>query len=361
MLDILVACAADGWSTAAVVPPGSALDGFASELEEAGAMVTRIGPLFESERSFVRNLVELVRLMRRLRPAVVHLHFPWAPTCFEAILACAVARVPVVVRTEHNPIGTRLGTKQVFKLKLLDRLVDVIVCVSTSNRNGHVENGRRNNSQFEVIPNGVEQSEGPVRPRSEIREELGIAEETIAVVMVGALEERKGVMDLVRAAALVDASVNIRFFVIGEGEMRDSAERLASELGVDDRVRFLGRRADVQQLMTAVDIFAQPSHYEGMSLAMLEALESGLPMVTTLVDGVVDVLPDGEGAIVCPVGDPIAFAAGVTELAVSASLRRRLAAITSVRVRSSFTRLQMTDAYLDLYRRLLGSPPNPNL
>src|SRR5690606_11151012 len=98
----------------------------------------------------------------------------------------------------------------------------------------------------------------------------------------------------------------------------------------------------------------QPSHYEGLSSAMLEALDVGLPMVSTEVDGVSDVFAqDADGALVCPVGDIDGLADRVVTLAGDSELRRRLGSRAQERVRSAFIVRRMCDEYMALYERLL--------
>lgn len=356
VLDLLERAGEEGWRLGVVIPPGAALDAFAAEATSLGATVARIGPLFESERQPAHNAVEIARFLRRMDATVTHFHYPWAPTCFEAVLAAWAVRCPVRLRTEHNPIVEPLPGKQRAKLRVLDRLVHRIVCVSSKNGERHVRNGGRPRSKIEVIPNGVTSAiafpaQGSVE---EIRRRVGLPQGVPLAVMVGALEERKGILDFVRTAARVGARSPVEFVVLGEGELRGSAEALARELGVAERVHFLGRRRDVRDVLRACDLYVQPSHYEGLSIAMLEALDVGLPMVSTEVDGVSDVFAqDADGALVCPVGDIDGLADRVVTLAGDSELRRRLGSRAQERVRSAFTVRRMCDDYMELYERLL--------
>jgi glycosyltransferase involved in cell wall biosynthesis len=350
-LDLAAGAAADGWRLGFVVPPAPELDGLAAEAEALGARVARIGPLFEAQRHPAVNLWRMFRFFRQTRATVVHLHIPWAPTCFESVVAAWLARAPVRLRTEQNPIVDPLPRKQVVKLKLLDRLVHRIACVSTRNRERHILNGGRRADQITVIPNAITPapSAGPAnRDRAETRSALGLPSEKVLAVMVGALEERKGVLDFVRASAVTSVA-DLHFVVLGAGPLRVDAERLAGELGVSDRVHFLGSRGDVREILPCFDIYVQPSHYEGLSVAMLEALAAGLPMATTDVDGVSDVFTSGKGALISPVGDISALAANIVLLAEDPELREDLAAISTARVRDDFTTVSMYAAYRVLY------------
>ena len=174
--------------------------------------------------------------------------------------------------------------------------------------------------------------------------------------MVGALEERKGVLDFVRAARVaLDGDGTLQFFVLGDGGLREAAAALAGELGMAGRVHLLGYRPDVRAILGVSDLYVQPSHYEGLSIAMLEALAAGLPMVTTKVEGVADVFPDGRGAVAVDVGDIGGLGAGIVLLAGDAPLRETLSNRSAARVREAFTIDVIRECYRRLYAELLST------
>jgi glycosyltransferase involved in cell wall biosynthesis len=343
--------AREGVPTHVVVPPGPALDSLAQRLEAVGAVTHRIGPLYESERPQAQNFRDLYRLLRTIRPQVVHYHIPWAPLCFEAILAGAAARVPLRVRTEQNPISGPLPAKQRWKLALLDRMVQSLAMVSAGNLRTHLENGRRPERKCAVIENGIEMGRirTSITPSERLagRAQLGLPRDGCTFVMIGALETRKGVLDyLAAAASLAPRDDRLHFAVLGDGPLRDEADRFIAANGLAGRVSMLGHRSDVLDLLPLFDVFVQPSHYEGLSIAMLEALATGLPMVTTRVDGVEEVLPGGEGAEVVDGIDGLAD--GMARLADPAR-RAELACISTGRVRRLFTADRMCAEYEKLY------------
>ncbi len=334
-----------------ILPGRHELDTMEEEARAAGEWVWRSGELFERRRSAARNLRELRRILRRIGPDVVHVQVPWAPVGWESILAARLS-TRRVVRTEHNPIMQRLPAAQRVKMRILDALVDRIVCVSEGNRIRHVQNGGRPARKMRVIANGVAVGSASVTAgeRDAIRRALGLGSDVPIAVMVGALERRKGPLEFVRAAArAATLCPSLQFVVIGEGPERAAMAALAAELGVADRLRLAGRRADVRRILPAFDIYVQASEYEGMSLAMLEALGAGLPMVSTRVDGVEDVLPSGSGVLLVDVGDVDGLAHGIAKLAADPEQRALLASVSQPRVRSRFTTEVMCDAYRSMY------------
>ena len=342
----------EGNRVAVILPVRPGLDVLAERLSANGVVVERLGNLFAADRDRARSFVEFWKLFRRLRPAVVHFHIPWVLCGWEAVLAARLAGVPAVVRTEQNPIPGPLPRLQRLKLRIADLAAHHSVFVSKRNRQSHLAHGRSWLRRSSVIPNGIAPAPAPLG-RAAARECLGLPAEAPVAAMVGHLEPRKGPLDFVRAAALAIAEGSgLHFVVFGDGPLRAEAERLAQALGVAARVHFAGHRGDVRALLPALDIYVQPSHFEGLSIAMLEALAAGLPMVSTRVEGLDEVLDGAGGALVCEVGDIAGLAAALVRLEGDRALRAELARETQARVLEKFSSETMTGRYRLLYERL---------
>lgn len=354
VLDLAQRLLEDGHAASVVVPDVPALAGLAGEVEALGARLLRCQDVWSEGRNATGNLRALYRVYRDERPDVVHAHIPWAPAAWETIAAARLARVPAIVRTEHNPIPEPLTRRQRIKLRVLDAMVTRIVCVSAGNLRSHLRNGGRPAGKSIVIPNGVTPAAIPdVRARQAWRERLGLPADACISVMAGALVPRKGPAEFVEAAAAaLQREPSLHFAIAGVGPEEAAVRALSERLGIANRVHVLGRVEPLRDAYAAFDIFVQPSQYEGLSIAMLEALYAGLPMVTTAVDGVDEAAPDGRGAIIVPIGDTTALGEGIARLAQDASLRRDLAAITQAHVRQHLTTDAMYARYAELYRKL---------
>lgn len=347
LLDLARCLARDGERVSAVVPGERALDGLTGDLVAAGVTVIRAGRFFGENVSLERNIRELRRAFATLRPAVVHVHTPWVGIGKEAVVAAWLAGVPFRLRTEQNPVPNPLRLRQRLSLKLSDRLVQGISFVSSGNRESHLRNAGRPRRKCMVVPNAVRPAPEP-RDRAAVRAELGLPMDAIVAVMVGRLERRKGPLDFVRAAAVAaKGAPGMHFAIAGDGDMRVDVQAAIAAAGLEDRVHLVGHRPNIRALLPAFDIFVQPSHYEGLSVAMLEALAAGLPMATTDVDGVTEVAPGGDGALIVPIGDTDALGAAVARLARDANLRHTLAATTRRRMAAEFT----VEATYARYRR----------
>jgi glycosyltransferase involved in cell wall biosynthesis len=356
VLDLSRYFVAAGHDVSVLIPQLATLEGMAAEARALGANVEPVGPLHSEGHDVVRNGAQLVDVLRRLRPDVVHFHVPAEPVCFESVGA-SIARVPIRIRTEHNPVLQASGKRQRLKMRVMDLTFHRIVYLSQGNRRAHLVRLGRRWAGSTIIGNGVDplqvNADRSIAHRRQVRLSLNLPLEPEIAVMVGTLEQRKGPLDFVRAAR-VAASIHPRmhFAIIGDGDLRVSTEELASELGVVDRVHFLGRRQDVRELLSTFDLYVQASHYEGMSVAMLEALAAGLPMVTTRVDGVEDVLPGGSGALLVNIADWHSLGVEIARLAHDSLLRQQLATISQQRVLADFTVDAVCARYRLLYRAL---------
>jgi len=144
------------------------------------------------------------------------------------------------------------------------------------------------------------------------------------------------------------------FVLAGEGPERAGLEALATELGIAERVHFLGYRDDIPQLLAACDVFALPSLYEGSSLAVLEAMAAGRPVVSSAIGGTDELIDDGvDGLLVAP-GDTAGLAGALRRLLDDAELRKSFAERARRRVERDFTPTAMTQRVEAIYGELLA-------
>ena len=229
----------------------------------------------------VRALAELTRMMRRGQYDVVHVHLYRA--CIYGRIAARVARVPVVVTTEHSIGDTQIEgrdkSRGVQALYLAtERLGEVTLVPSLRVRERLLEWGVVPD-RMRLVPIGLQLEEyafdGGSRRR--VRGELGLGEDVRVIGVVGRLEPVKQVDLAVRALAPLLGS-DIVLLIVGAGSERAHLGQLVRALDLDRHVRFLGERPDVPQVLSALDLLVAPSREETFGLAVLEALASGLPV-----------------------------------------------------------------------------------
>ncbi|HEY7523125.1 MAG TPA: glycosyltransferase [Candidatus Limnocylindrales bacterium] len=210
--------------------------------------------------------------------------------------------------------------------------------------------------RISVIANGVDTERYPAPvDRAAVRRELGLAEDATFLLSIGKLMRQKGHEILVEAVARLD-DPRLVVAIAGEGELRETIERRIGDAGVGDRVRLLGLRRDVPQLLAAADAFVLPSLWEGLPMALLEAMASGLPVLATDVSGTRQVLEDEAWGLLVPGGDAVRLAAGLRELLAVARSPERSAAMGKAardRVVARFGVRSQAEAHAALYRSIL--------
>ena len=277
-----------------------------------------------------RTLLDLVRLIRERRIEVVHLQ-GYGATTFGR-LAAAILGVPVIIHihTDHRfePKGYP------WYVRLLDRLLasrtDQVLAVSEYARRFATEVQGIPEDRITVVHSPIDLSR--FRPptaveRSRHRDELGLANDQLAVVCVTRFHAVKGVDVLLEAwPRVVAGAPGTILLVAGEGPLREELEALADRLGISASVRFLGYREDVQGLLAAADLAVIPSRSEGFCVSALEALSCGLPVVATRAGGNPELIEDGVNGLLVESENPNALALALLRVLHDRDLRSRLAA-----------------------------------
>jgi glycosyltransferase involved in cell wall biosynthesis len=203
--------------------------------------------------------------------------------------------------------------------------------------------------RIRVIPNGID-----LRPFTVERgsDPVDWSQDRPAVVgIVARLSGEKGVDLFIRAAAQVAATIsNTRFVVVGDGPEREELEALIDQLRLRPIVSMLGRRNDMPAQYASFDLLVSCSRKEGLPIAILEAMASGLPLVATAVGDVLNVVRNGETGILLPTGDPGALASAIVDLLRDREKRRRLGSVARQLVKSQYSAERMSNDYLDTYK-----------
>ena len=215
--------------------------------------------------------------------------------------------------------------------------------------------------RVDVVHNGIDTAAflPDQDTRSRVRHELGVDDGTLLIGAVGNLYPVKGHTQLVKAVAEVKRDyANFRLFIAGRGQLLESLQEEAKQLGVSAHVFFLGFREDVRALLQAMDIFVLPSESEGIPLSLLEAMAAKKPVVVTGVGGIPEVV-DSEVGSICPANDPRALAEGLLAMLKDPVRARRLGEAGRRRVERDFSLTQMRARYTDLYHRMVSARQIP--
>jgi glycosyltransferase involved in cell wall biosynthesis len=273
------------------------------------------------------TLPALLKVIDRKHIDVLHLH-GYGATTFGR-MAGGLRRIPTIVHEHANLTDTPWFQKVADAA--LEPLTDIALAVSQSTADFVVNARRIPARKVKVVYLGVPLEEFS-RPRSEeevrqARQELGIGPEDFAIGTVTRLHESKGNAYLVEAARLVvNERPYAKFFIVGEGPLREALEQQARALNLGDRFVFGGFARDVARVVSAFDVSVFPSLWEGTPLTVFEALAMGQAIVATDADGLVDVLTHEHDAIIVAKRDARALAAGLVRAIDEPGTRERLRA-----------------------------------
>lgn len=320
----------DGFSSELVTGPESPPEGDYFNLAEQFGIKTTICPHLVWRISPYHDLialVELIGIIKRGGHTIVHTHGSKA-----RLLGRTAARLsgisPMVVQTFHGwPFDSRMGFLRQAVYTTIERvgfhLAHQSVAVTPEDIFKGVVWGIGRPWDYTVIRSGVEF--GPFksfRQRSaEARAELGLPPDCPVVGTVARLAPVKDPMTFLEVASRVHRELpECRFVMIGDGPMREEVERRVNAAGLSSALMMAGNRMDVNRLLPAFDVFLITSVSEGLPRGMLEALASGVPVVSTDVGGVSELLTGTANGMICPVGDPGCLATRTLEILNSPGL-----------------------------------------
>ena len=288
---------------------------------------------------------------------LIHAH-QYSPFFYAALAKVLCGLRPRLVLTEHGrhyPDRVSPLRRAVNRLAL-DRLADAVTACCRFSADGLSKVDGFAGRRIEVIENGIEvERYGPATDRRAARAKVGLDPDRRYIVHVARHHPVKDQPTLLRgfAAAAPDLP-DVDLLLAGDGPLRGELESFAAELRVTDRVKFLGIRSDVPDLMRAADVFALTSLSEAASLTLLEAMASGLPGVVTDVGGNPEIVRHGREGLLFPRGDTAGCAAALRRLFRDPQFAAKLGAAGRRRAEERYRLERTVERYYGLYRRLTG-------
>lgn len=369
LLHLVTGLKARGWAVGVIsmMPPHA----YAEELAAAGIPLVSL-----DMRKGVPDpgaVLKLAALIRRSRPWICHSHMVHANLL--ARVARLLAWVPVLICTAHNidegPVkrvksrGDRAAMHTLGKgsrwrevaYRLTDPLCDLTTNVSRTAVERYIQVGAAPPRKICFMPNGIDTQRFRPDPaaRGRLRQALGLGEHFVWLA-VARFQEVKDHATLIRAfAELSRAHPEAVLLLVGQGRLESEIRALVAALGLTEKVRFLGVRPDVPDLMNAADGYVISSVYEGMPIVLLEAAAVGLPVVATDAGIDREVLRDGEHGFVVPVRDPAALARAMRRLCeLPVVERKRMGEAGRHQVEDHYSLERVLDQWEALYQVLLA-------
>jgi glycosyltransferase involved in cell wall biosynthesis len=249
--------------------------------------------------------------------------------------------------------------------RLSAKWVDGLIAVSPEVKTAMLATLALPAEKIAVINNGVDPRRyRAIADRQLVRRRLGLAEGDRAVVVVATLKEQKGHRYLIDAAsAILPEFPDAHFLIIGDGELRQALEAQIAAHHLENNVHLLGTRHDVPALLAAADMFVLPSLWEGLPMALVEAMAAGLPVVATEVSGTRQVMVDGETGLLVPPGEITPLVRAISLLLADPARAAIMGAAGRQRVESLFGARRQTAEHLALFAQATRSSlrtPIPN-
>jgi len=297
------------------------------------------------------------RLLRRLRPGIVHGHLYWANVA--AALGGHLAGVPAVIGGRRN-LARPLRPLRAGLRRLATSWTDLVIANSVAVRDAAKRDEGLTEDRLIVIHNGVDGSRFDVAPDPRLRDSLGVAGSGPIVTVVANLHRSKGHPVFLQAwTSVLRAFPHAQALLVGGGPLRGQVESQLAALGVTGSVHLLGSRQDVPALLALTDVVAHPSLREGFPNAVLEALAAGRPVVATDAGGTREAIVDGRTGLLVPPGDASALAAGLVRLLSNPDEARALGEAGRRLVAEHFQISTMVRAHEAAYDRVLSDSRRP--
>ncbi|MEA3350817.1 MAG: glycosyltransferase [Chloroflexota bacterium] len=300
----------------------------------------------------LRGLMRLWHLLRRERFSVVETFTPHSNLL--GLPLAWMAGVPVRIGSHHGRIENEPRWLEWLHGRMIDGgAANVLVTVSSRVSRLAIDGEGIKPERVKMIPNGVSIPPQEMFPKNNVtktRQNLGVAEYAHLLISVGRLTSQKGHGYMLAAFPQVLAHLpKTVLALVGDGPRREELEQQARASKIEAGVRFLGTRDDVYRLLSAADVFVLPSVSEGMPMSLLEAMGMGVPVVASHLEGIADVVENGQHGLLVPPGEVKLLAEAIIRLLENDGLRKRLAQSAQQLVREAYTLDRMCEQYEELF------------
>jgi glycosyltransferase involved in cell wall biosynthesis len=295
---------------------------------------------------------KLSKLMRQLQPDVVHAHDAHAVSM--TALALSLGRSATKTRfVASRRVDFHVGKNAFSRWKY--RKVDLFICASSFIQSMLIADGIPTNSTI-VVYEGIDIDRANAALPINAHKEFCLPDDTLIVGNIAALVPHKGQRYLIDAAALiVKRFPNVRFLIVGKGELEQKLQNQIKNLKLEKHVILAGFRSDILSLHKSFDLFVMSSVTEGLGTSALDAMACGRAIVSTKAGGLSEVVIDGDTGLLVPIRDAEALANGINRLIQDQTLRGRCERAALMRAHQAFNSERMIDETLDVYEQLVDT------
>ncbi len=300
----------------------------------------------------MKQIPPLMKILREERPAVFHAHLSWSLACKWGIVTSILARTPVNVITEQLFLDVSYTRMARLQQRLIAAGVGKYIAVSQGIAEKLQQTFQIPKRKIRVIYNAVEGADSTSTSTPQKLIELQRETKKPVVLCVARLDEQKGQRYLLDAALEVPEAI---FAFVGEGPDRTKLEDQVHRLKLEDRVLFLGFQHNVRDWLNACNVFVLPSLYEGLPIAILEAMAAGKPVIATDISGNREAVTDGVTGCLVPPQDAHSLAVAIRSLLGDPALGERMGQAGRKIVLEKFSEKEMVRQVTEVYADCLGS------
>jgi glycosyltransferase involved in cell wall biosynthesis len=294
------------------------------------------------------SVIKLFQLIKKESPDILH-SFLFAGNLLGRIFG-KIAGVPVVISAQRSVDAWRKWYHWILD-RITSCLPDIIISNSFAGKKILTEKSRINPNRIIVISNGIK-SEPEAKEVS--RKTLGIEGNCPVVGTVGNLRKAKGHVFLIKAASkVIEKMPEVKFVIVGQGELRNSLEEKTEQEKIEDNFIFPGFIQNARDIMRIFDVFVFPSLWEGCPVSLLEAMDEGKPVVAFSVGDIPFIIKDGENGFLAEPRDYRTLSRKILQLLADGKLRSKLGDNARKTVREKFTLAEMIEKHSALYQKLL--------
>lgn len=334
-----------------VCPKSNILDALAKRTEALGIKVYR----YALESSNYLIILHLASLFRRLKPDLIHFNDP----CLNGIIAGRLAGVRMLIMTHHTP---ELNRKYNLKGRILERIAFrycglYAIFIAEENKEIGIEKDKISRDRSFVIYYGLSPEKFSQRcNKKEIYDEFSVDEDCHIIGNIARLNHQKGQRYLIEAASIiVRKNKSVKFFLVGEGELKLELKAKVRANGLQDYFIFTGYRTDIPRLLSAFEMLVMPSLFEGLAFAAIEASAMGIPVIATAVGGMQRSVVNGKTGLIIPPRDPQALASAILWMLEHRQEAKEMGLAGRKHFAEFFTQDRMVEKTQEFYKSLLAN------
>ena len=303
-------------------------------------------------------LMEIVRFIKKNKIDIIHTHSSKA-----GILgrwAGALAKVKIIVHTVHgwsfNDFQNPLLKKFYIALEHFSaKFTDAIIVVSHHDKQKGLKRRIGTEGKYSLVRYGVDRAKFGLEDRS-LRKELGIGDAELVIGMIACFKPQKAIEDFVRLAFLANPVLpQAKFLLVGDGVLRKKIEKLIVKFNLNSRFILLGWRKDIPRVLSAMDVFVLTSLWEGLPIAVLEAMVSQVPVVATHTGGISEVITEGETGFLVPCHDMASMLEKMRILLQNVPFKNRIIQSAKQCMDEKFDTETMVKTHEDLYQQWIAA------